>query len=101
MIRLLIIVPYPELMEKICTTLETPAYKERIDATIQLVTVDKVDQIIADGYDLIVARGFTAKTLSRSQGIPTIPLPISSYDILRAVAECKTRCCPPPKKFAA
>lgn len=99
MIRLLIIVPYPELMEKICTTLETPAYKERIDATIQLVTVDKVDQIIADGYDLIVARGFTAKTLSRSQGIPTIPLPISSYDILRAVAECKTRCCPPPKKI--
>lgn len=100
MIRLLIIVPYPELMEKICTTLEAPAYKERIDATIQLVTVDKVDQIIATGYDLIIARGFTAKALSRSQGIPTIPLPISSYDILRAVAECKNQLSPPPKKIA-
>ena len=44
MIHVLIIVPYPELVDKTCKILDIPKYKDAIDATIQLMTVDKVDQ---------------------------------------------------------
>ena len=53
MIHVLIIVPYPELVDKTCKILDIPKYKDAIDATIQLMTVDKVDQVISSGYDLI------------------------------------------------
>lgn len=56
MIHVLIIVPYPELVDKTCKILDIPKYKDAIDATIQLMTVDKVDQVISSGYDLSIAR---------------------------------------------
>lgn len=101
MIRLLAIVPYPELMEKICAILESPVYKSRLDATIQLVTVDKADQINPDGYDLIIARGYTALTLRKMPQIqiPILSQPITSYDILRAISDCKKLTFPAPKKI--
>lgn len=78
MIHVLIIVPYPELVDKTCKILDIPKYKDAIDATIQLMTVDKVDQVISSGYDLIIARGYTAVTLSQKQNVPILPLPITT-----------------------
>lgn len=99
MIHLLVIVPYPELMEKVCAILESPAYKKRMYATIQLVTVGKVDQINPEGYDMIIARGYTVKSLSTMHSIPILPLPITSYDILRAIDDCQKKFSPAPKKI--
>ena len=72
MMHVLIIVPYPELVDKTCKILDIPKYKDAIDATIQLMTVDKVDQVISSGYDLIIARGYTAVTLSQKQNVPIL-----------------------------
>ena len=99
MIRLLVIVPYPELFEKVCTALNSPKYRERLDVNVQLVTVDKIENVSLDGYDLVIARGYTALSLSKKESIPVLPIPITSYDILRALAECKKSASPEPRKI--
>ena len=99
MIHVLIIVPYPELVDKTCKILDIPKYKDAIDATIQLMTVDKVDQVISSGYDLIIARGYTAVTLSQKQNVPILPLPITTLDILHAIIDCRDTLTPTPRKI--
>ena len=99
MIHVLIIVPYPELVDKTCKILDIPKYKDAIDATIQLMTVDKVDQVISSGYDLIIARGYTAVTLSQKQNVPILPLPITTLDILHAIIDCRDTLTPTPLKI--
>lgn len=99
MIHLLVIVPYPELMEKVCNILESALYKDRMYATIQLVTVDKAEQINPTGYDLIIARGYTVQALSSQHAIPVLPLPITCFDVLRAIADCRKKFTPEPKKI--
>ncbi|MBR5510571.1 MAG: sigma 54-interacting transcriptional regulator [Lachnospiraceae bacterium] len=99
MIRLLVIVPYPELFEKVCTALNSPKYSERLDVNVQLVTVDKIENVSLDGYDLVIGRGYTALSLSQKERIPVLPIPITSYDILRAIAECKKSFSPSPQKI--
>ncbi|MBS6395922.1 MAG: sigma 54-interacting transcriptional regulator [Clostridiales bacterium] len=91
MIRLQIIVPYPELLEKACTILTYPKYKNTLSANVQLVTVDKAHLIQTTDSDIVIARGYTAQYLSRHQKVPTLPIPITGYDILRAIAECKKK----------
>ena len=99
MIHVLIIVPYPELVDKTCKILDIPKYKDAIDATIQLMTVDKIDQVISSGYDLIIARGYTAVTLSQKQNVPILPLPITTLDILHAIIDCRDTLTPTPRKI--
>ena len=99
MIHVLIIVPYPELLDRVSKILDTPKYQEAIDATIQLMTVDKVDQVVSSGYDLIIARGYTAVTLSQKQNIPILPLPITTLDILHAIMDCRNTVSPMPHKI--
>lgn len=99
MIHVLIIVPYPELLDRVSKILDTEKYQEAIDATIQLMTVDKADQVISSGYDLIIARGYTAVTLAQKQNIPILPLPITTLDILHAIIDCKNTVTPIPRKI--
>ena len=73
--------------------------KDAIDATIQLMTVDKVDQVISSGYDLIIARGYTAVILSQKQNVPILPLPITTLDILHAIIDCRDTLTPTPRKI--
>lgn len=89
MIRLLFIVPYPELREKVVHVLTHHPEKKRLNADIQVMTVEDTPDVPADEYDAIIARGYTAlKTSSKYTQIPTIGLSISGYDIVRAISEC-------------
>lgn len=89
MIRLLFIVPYPELKEKVEYVLSRHPERNRLNADVQVMTVENTPDVPADEYDAIIARGYTArKTLSRYTQAPTIGISISGYDILRAVSEC-------------
>lgn len=89
MIRLLFIVPYPELKEKVEHVLSNHTERERLNAHIQVMTVEETPDVPADEYDAIIARGYTArKTLSKYTQIPTIRLSISGYDMVRAISEC-------------
>ena len=90
MIRLLVIVPYPELKEIVDYVLAHHPERERLDADVQVMTVEDTPDVPADEYDAIIARGYSAqKTIARYKNIPTICLDISGYDMLRAVIECQ------------
>lgn len=89
MIRLLFIVPYPELKEKVEHVLSHHTEKNRLNANIQVMTVEETPDVPTDEYDAIIARGYTArKTSSMYTQIPTIGLSISGYDMVRAISEC-------------
>jgi len=89
MIRLLFIVPYPELKEKVEHVLSHHTEKNRLNANIQVMTVEETPDVPTDEYDAIIARGYTArKTSSMYTQIPTIGLSISGYDVVRAISEC-------------
>ena len=96
MIRLLFIVPYPELEEKVRCVLSQHPERERLDADVQTMTVEDTPDHLAAEYDAIIARGYTAqKTLAGYSQIPTIQLSISGYDLVRAISECHLRLWPP------
>lgn len=89
MIRILFIVPYPELNEKVEYVLSHHMEKKRLNAHIQVMTVEETPDVPANEYDAIIARGYTAqKTSSMYTQIPTIRLSISGYDMVRAISEC-------------
>ncbi len=99
MIRLLFIVPYPELEEKVRCVLSQHPERERLDADVQTMTVEDTPDHLAAEYDAIIARGYTAqKTLAGYSQIPTIQLSISGYDLVRAISECRDTY--HPKKIA-
>lgn len=92
MIRLLFIVPYPELKEKVEYVLFHHQEAARLNADIRVMTVEDTPDVPTDEYDAIIARGYTArKTSSMYHQIPTISLTISGYDIIRAIHECIER----------
>jgi len=89
MIRLLFIVPYPDLRKKVEHVLANHPEKNRLNADIKVMTVEETPDVPEHEYDAIVARGFTAqKTSEKYRQIPTIALTISGYDIVRAITEC-------------
>lgn len=88
MIRLLFIVPYPELQSKIEAILQNHPAKSFVQPTIISEMAEHIDRLNYD-CDAIVARGYTANKLTNLlPNIPVIELPITSYDILRSVREC-------------
>lgn len=89
MIRLLFIVPYPELEEKVRHVLENHPERGRLDAEVRTMTVEDTPDVPTEEYDAIIARGYTAqKTTEKYKQIPTVELPISGYDLVRAISEC-------------
>lgn len=56
MIRLLFIVPYPELREKVEHVISHHPEKKRLNADIRVMTVEDTPDFPADEYDAIIAR---------------------------------------------
>lgn len=99
MIRLLFIVPYPELHEKVTYVLDHYPDRHRITVDVQVLTVDETTNIRVENYDAIIARGYSARKLkTMCPQIPIIDLSISSYDIIQTVIECERKY--HPKKIA-
>lgn len=99
MIRLLFIVPYPELHEKVKNVLHYYPERHRIQADVRVLTVDETIHIQVQQYDAIIARGYSAKQLKAMYPqIPVIDLAISGYDIIQTVTECEQQY--HPKKIA-
>lgn len=99
MIRLLFIVPYPELREKVEYVLDYHPEKKNLNVDVQVMTVEEAPDVLAEKYDAIIARGYTAReTAKMYTQIPTIGLTVSGYDIIRAMSECCERY--HPKKIA-
>ena len=99
MIRLLFIVPYPGLHEKVKSVLEHYPDRNLISADVRVMTVDETVHIQAEQYDAIIARGYSAKQLKTMYPqVPTFDLAISGYDIIQTVTECEREY--HPKKVA-
>lgn len=87
--RILLIAPYPE-----CKILADEVFAQNCAADLQLesihaVGVKVVEELCLD-YDAVIARGATAIALQRSfKDTPIIDLPITGYDVVRAVDRCK------------
>ncbi len=90
-IRLLFIVPYPELKERAEFVIRNYPNRSQISVDIRVMTVDEMPGDIAWGnYDAVIARGYSAqKTRRITDQVPVISLEISGYDIVRAIMECK------------
>lgn len=91
MFRILLIVPYPKLEEtakRICS-----AYFRRKDlqVDIQVIQAEQVKKIKLDKtYDLLIGRGHSAAILKkRETNIPVLEIPITGYDILRALLKAR------------
>ncbi len=90
MIRLLFIVPYPELEKTIRYILENHPEKGRISADVLVRSVDEVERLSVTSYDAAIARGYSARLLrSAFPHTPVVDMVISGYDIMRTVMECK------------
>jgi transcriptional regulator with PAS, ATPase and Fis domain len=87
--RILLIAPYLE-----CKILADEVFAQNCAADLQLesihaVGVKVVEELCLD-YDAVIARGATAIALQRSfKDTPIIDLPITGYDVVRAVDRCK------------
>ena len=83
--KILFIVPYPELretVERVVATTELPSY---ISLVADVHAVENIEQLNPAGYDAIIARGYTSKYIRRTHpGLINIDLDITSYDIIRS-----------------
>ena len=71
MIRLLFIVPYPELKDKVEYVVAHHPESQRLNADIRVMTVEDTLDVPADQYDAIIARGYSAlKTSAKYTQIP-------------------------------
>ncbi len=88
--RILFISPYPELRDTVEYVLKDYPRKRGIDMEIRILTVDQVSAKDVDAYDVVIARGLTAKRVcSILPQMPFVDLTISGYDVVRTLAECR------------
>lgn len=91
MIRLLFVVPYPELEEKVRYVMRHHPNRERLKADIRQATIENLPTDISGRYDAVIARGYSArKALAAYTDVPVITLTFSGYDIIRAISDCVT-----------
>ncbi|QDR78888.1 sigma 54-interacting transcriptional regulator [Sporomusa termitida] len=92
MAKITFMVPYSDIFEDIQ---EVFTQQNDCNWTIELVAIDGVPRRIdykKIKTDVVVARGITASLAERvMEDIPVIRLPVSGYDVIRAVLECRTR----------
>ncbi len=89
-----VLAPYQEI-EKIVNDI-----RGEVSETIKVASARVVDavaaakELVEDGAVVLVARGGTSDALRRGgiDGIPVVNIPITAYDVLRAVAEARKKC---------
>ena len=95
MISILIIVPYPEMQEKVESILAQHPPGEGFRIRTETHPVEDTEGIDLSPYDAVIARGYTASNIeSRHPDKPVIRLNVSGYDIIRALVECRDRYAP-------
>jgi transcriptional regulator with PAS, ATPase and Fis domain len=84
--KILFIVPYPELEKTVKNTITKMHLDGNIIVTTVVSTVEQIKKISVEGIDAIIARGYTSIVMKQNfPHIINVELEISSYDIFRAV----------------
>lgn len=89
MIKITFVAPYEDL-EQLALAVFQKYYRENITLkTIKAVGAETVKTLTFD-CDVIIARGVTANAIKTFQkSIPVIELPVTGYDVIRAVHKCQ------------
>ena len=100
LINIIFIIPYPELEEKVNKIFQNHPLRARLRKRIEMRTADELETFSFNAHsDVIIARGYTACGLRKmTPELPIIELPITAYDLIRALNECITLYS--PKKVA-
>lgn len=93
MLRVLLIVPYPELETRVMDIWENHFRSNGLDVDVISATAEELTKTIhLDAYDIIIGRGHTAQLLKQINGAySVVDIPITGYDVLRAIEEAR-RC---------
>lgn len=82
------ILPYKELEDIVNRVFNEHPDKSRLQKNIHIVDPRNLESIRFSG-DAIIARGITAALLKEdTKGIPLIEIPVTGYDVIRAINEC-------------
>lgn len=89
-IRLLVIVPYPDMESTVRKVLGRHPRRDALSVRVVVSSVDDLDLVDMGGCDAIIARGYTAHALvTKALDMPLVELGITAYDVLRALQECQ------------
>lgn len=93
MLRVLLIVPYPELEKRVMYIWEKNFKSSGLDVDVISATAGEVTAAVnLDVYDIIIGRGHTAQILKeRNSFYSVVDIPITGYDVLRAIEEASKR----------
>lgn len=89
-IKTIVIAPYPGLSE---LTLSLQQELQEFEIVVEHGDLSRVLPLIgrihAEGYDVIISRGGTAKLLQQHSYLPVVEIPVSGFDILRILTLVK------------
>ena len=86
MIKIVFFAPYPQIFPDIRRAFDDRPDRDEFEYEIrQDITNNPLEDLEAD---IIVARGFTARSLRRA-GLPCTELQVSGYDIMAAIYKCR------------
>lgn len=91
MLKVLLIVPYPELKNQVIDIWEKNFKSNGLDLDVISATAEGLSAVVnLDSYDIIIGRGHTARILKkRNSAYSVVDIPITGYDVLRAVEEAR------------
>ena len=89
MLKVLLIVPYPELKDKVMDIWEKNFRSTGLDITVVSATAEQLGTVVnLDGYDIIIGRGHTARILKKNtSSYSVVDIPITGYDVMRAIEQ--------------
>lgn len=91
MFKILLVVPYPELENTAQQIYESHFKNREFQVDIKVIRVEEIEQMLWDErYDLLIGRGYSAALLKqRDMDVPVLEIPITGYDVLRAILKAK------------
>ena len=91
MLKITFVIPYYDLEETVNKYLAEARHRDVVFNTTHIVGVENVKRLGFD-CDIIIARGITCAALRRyHQEISVIEIPVTGYDVISALDECRRR----------
>lgn len=96
MLKVLMILPYPELEPLVLQINERLGKDSGMEVDIRCTKAEELcgnpdfHQYISQ-YDVLIGRGHTARILKKLNSAPVIDIPVTGYDILRAISEARSQ----------
>ena len=91
MFRVLLVVPYPKLEQTVKKIYKEYFRDTEFEVDIRVIQAEEIKHMPWDeAYDLVIGRGHSAAILKQKDNqVPVLEIPITGYDILRALLKAK------------